>query len=101
MFAVAVLLLTAACGTRTDTPDTNSEQQPATPVAVVATPVPSPEIPNLQDEIADKRFHETTSPLGSFDFKNFTYPLPRRLAESGRRRYYACRWPRSAGFFGC
>jgi hypothetical protein len=76
-FAIAVLLLTAACGTRTDTPETTEETQPATPVAVAATPVPTPEIPNLQNEIGDQRFRETTSPLGNFDFKNFTYPLPR------------------------
>ena len=76
-FAVAVLLLTAACGTRTDIPEAGVEQGPAAPVAVAATPVPTPEIPDLQDEIGDARFRETTSPLGKFDFKNFTYPLPR------------------------
>lgn len=34
-------------------------------------------IPNLQKEILDDRYRTTTSPLGKFDFKNFTYELPR------------------------
>ena len=34
-------------------------------------------MPNLQAEILDDRFKDSTSPLSSFDFKNFTYPLPR------------------------
>ena len=38
---------------------------------------PSPAIPNLQAELLDERGKSTTSPLGTFDFKNFTYPLPR------------------------
>lgn len=38
---------------------------------------PSPEIPNLQTEITDDRFKTTNSELGKFDFRNFTYPLPR------------------------
>ncbi len=75
-FAIAVLLLTAACGTRTDTPETD-ESRSAAPVVIAATPVPTPAIPDLQDEIGDQRFRKTSSPLGNFDFKNFTYPLPR------------------------
>ena len=34
-------------------------------------------MPNLQAEILDDRGETTTSPLGQFDFRNFTYPLPR------------------------
>jgi len=34
-------------------------------------------MPNLQAEILDDRFKDSASPLSSFDFKNFTYPLPR------------------------
>jgi hypothetical protein len=34
-------------------------------------------MPDLQAEIVDNRGKTTTSPLGTFDFKNFTYPLPR------------------------
>ena len=42
----------------------------------VVTPTVSP-FPNLQAELLDKRDRETTSPLGKFDFRNYTYPLPR------------------------
>lgn len=41
------------------------------------TPVPTPAIPNLQAELLDDRNKTTASPIGSFDFKNYTYELPR------------------------
>lgn len=34
-------------------------------------------MPNLQAEILDDRGKVTQSPIGPFDFRNFTYPLPR------------------------
>jgi hypothetical protein len=46
------------------------------PQAPPAEPPASP-IPNLQTEIVDDRNKQTSSPLGTFDFKNHTYPLPR------------------------
>ncbi len=48
------------------------------PAAVVATPapVPTPSIPNLQSELLNDRYKSTASAIGSFDFKNYTYPLP-------------------------
>jgi hypothetical protein len=55
----------------------------ATPPPVTAEQRPSPSlspkssIPNLQAEILDDRNKTTTSPIGNFDFKNFTYELPR------------------------
>jgi hypothetical protein len=33
-------------------------------------------MPNLQAPLLDDRFRTTKSPLGAFDFKNFSYPLP-------------------------
>ena len=50
-----------------------------TPSEIVATPapVPTPSIPNLQTELLDSRDKTTTSPIGKFDFKNYTYELPR------------------------
>ena len=80
-FAIAVLLSLAACGTRT-ADETVTAPQPTEPVAVSsfaaeAAPRTSPQIPNLQAEILDDRYKTTNSPLASFDFKNFTYPLPR------------------------
>lgn len=41
------------------------------------SPTPSPAIPNLQAEILDGRNKSTGSPIGSIDFKNFSYQLPR------------------------
>ena len=34
-------------------------------------------IPNLQAELTDDRNKTTSSPIGQFDFKNYTYELPR------------------------
>lgn len=35
------------------------------------------QIPNLQAELLSDQNKNTDSPIGKFDFKNFTYPLPR------------------------
>lgn len=56
----------------------NDTSQPDVNLAIPEpTPEPSPEIPDLQAELTDGRFRQTTSPLGTFDFLNFNYPLPR------------------------
>lgn len=56
---------------------------------------PAPKFPNLQAELLDNRNNTTVSPLGNFDFKNYTYPLPRgwqdpdgkeAILENGIRR---------------
>jgi hypothetical protein len=76
--AIAVLLFASACRSSTE-PDAETVQ--VEPAAAAAVPEPSPaassEIPNLQAELLDDRHKTTSTPLGSFDFKNFTYPLPR------------------------
>src|SRR5437868_13356861 len=41
------------------------------------SPSPTSSVPNLQAELLDNRNKTTSSPIGSFDFKNFTYELPR------------------------
>jgi hypothetical protein len=76
--AIAVLLFASACSSSTE-PNADAVH------AEVATPAPAPEpsteaspdIPNLQAELLDDRHKTTNTPLGTFDFKNFTYPLPR------------------------
>lgn len=76
--AIAVLLFASAC-------QRSAEAVPETPVIADANPAPalepaaapSPNIPNLQKELLDERYRNTSSPMASFDFKNFTYPLPR------------------------
>jgi hypothetical protein len=75
--AIAVLLFGSAC-------QRSAEAEPETKSAdVVAATVPGPSVapsptfPDLQKEILDERFRASASPLAAFDFKNFTYPLPR------------------------
>lgn len=57
------------------------EPERAPEPAAIPTPEPSlsptPEIPDLQKELLDERHKSTHSPIGKFDFKNYTYPLPR------------------------
>ncbi len=67
----------AACGSKSE-PSPNVVATIPTPEHTVApTAVPTPGIPNLQAELLDDRFKSTTSPIGNFDFKNYTYELPR------------------------
>ena len=60
-----------------------------------SSPAVTLKFPNLQAEILDERDQKTSSPLGSFDFKNYTYPLPKGwqdvdgkdvILENGTRR---------------
>ncbi len=79
LFAIAVLLFASACQTevaKTVEPRTSAETA-APPPASDPTSSPSPLFPDLQAELLDDRYKTTSSPLGTFDFKNFTYPLPR------------------------
>ncbi|HMU32891.1 MAG TPA: hypothetical protein PKC89_03410 [Pyrinomonadaceae bacterium] len=77
--SVTFLILLAAlsaCGTKVETtPEVNIAPQPA--AEIKATPEPTPSVPNLQAELLDDRNKITNSPLGTFDFKNHTYELPR------------------------
>ncbi len=53
--------------------------EPSPAATVIASPVgsPTPAIPNLQSELLDDRDKTTDSPFSNFDFRNFTYDLPR------------------------
>ena len=81
LFATALLF--SACGGTVETAST--ENAPAVPVQPTATPAPTPTpsvIPNLQTELTDDRSKTTSAPIGSFDFKNYKYPLPRGWQDS-------------------
>jgi hypothetical protein len=76
---------------RSDTEQTNSDLQNQTE----KTEIEKPKMPNLQAEILDDQNAKSDSLIGSFDFKNFTYPLPRGwqdadgmdiTLENGKRR---------------
>lgn len=76
--AIAVLLFASACSESTETEPDAVHAEMATPaVAPEPSASPSPDIPNLQAELLDERHKTTKSPLGAFNFKDFTYPLPR------------------------
>lgn len=79
-FAIAVLLFSISCSRgEVERPASVAEAPSAEPAKAFNPPAaePSPEMPNLQAEILDERGKTTASPLGQFDFRNFTYPLPR------------------------
>lgn len=76
--AAAFLLFFSACTSTVETELTAANVEPAVPVmAAMPEPELSPTLPDLQAEILDERGRTTSSPLGTFDFKNYTYPLPR------------------------
>lgn len=82
VFAIAALLFSASCGGSADSINATAVAEPTVspqepPKGFQPTGTPSPAIPDLQKEILDQRGKTTSSPLGQFDFKNFTYPLPR------------------------
>ena len=74
--AIAILLLASACQRSAEAEPDKVHAEPSVASAPEPAASPSP-FPNLQSELLDDRHKSTTSPLGSFDFKNFTYPLPR------------------------
>lgn len=76
-FAIAPLLF-AACGGPESPGPVTVEAEPASEFRPAETaPAATPPFPDLQAEIKDGRYKTTSSPLGTFDFKNFTFPLPR------------------------
>jgi hypothetical protein len=66
----------ASCARTVGGPDQPAGFPTSTPLPG-PTPSPTPAVPNLQAELLDDRDKTTSSPLGSFDFKNFTFELPR------------------------
>jgi hypothetical protein len=82
LFATALLF--SACGGTVETASTETNVAPTVPVKSTPTPEasPSPQIPNLQTELTDDRNKTTGAPIGGFDFKNYTYPLPRGWQDS-------------------
>jgi hypothetical protein len=74
-FLLALVMLSLACSRAAPT----ANIQPPTaqlPPAQTPAPTATPAFPNLQAELLDKRDKDTTSALGKFDFKNYTYSLP-------------------------
>ena len=70
-------MFTEACQPKVE-PNRNVEPPVVTtpPPASQPTSSPTPAVPNLQAALLDDRNKTTTSPIGGFDFKNYTYQLP-------------------------
>lgn len=75
-YFIAAAILGASCSKPVE-PLANATFVTASPQLQSRTVVPTPAIPNLQAELLDDRNKTTTSPIGNFDFKNYTYELPR------------------------
>lgn len=91
------LILLSACGNKAETAQTESNISSSVSINKNASPEPSPvsKIPNLQTEFLNDKNTATNAPIGKFDFKNYTYPLPRgwqdpdaqeAVLENGLRR---------------
>jgi hypothetical protein len=80
-FFCIVLLSFLLCANDAETAQTRPEPQASAPPETFApSPQPSPTgsvMPNLQAEFVNDKNSTSDSPLANFDFKNFTYPLPR------------------------
>ena len=84
-FLLAAILVNGACSGSTSAGGDGiagaSQQVPSPTAAVVTTnlsPSPTPRIfPDLQAALLDGRHASSDSPIAAFDFKNYTYPLPR------------------------
>lgn len=79
VFAISIFLFGCSDSRPVDQSTPTVEAQATVPVEVSPQPEPalSPAIPNLQAEILDDRNKTSESPIAKFDFKNFTYELPR------------------------
>ena len=66
-----------ACGSGVQTNKDSETPVPSATPTPQPTPTPTSAVFNAQAELLDARDKKTTSPIGSFDFKNFTYELPR------------------------
>ena len=66
-----------ACSPASDQASSGVPPAASVPPAAEPSPTPSPQVPDLQTEILDDRQKTTSFPIGQFDFKNFSYELPR------------------------
>lgn len=77
-YIIAAAILGVSCSKPVEPTQNDAPTITAAPTQMPPpTPVPTPSIPNLQAELTDDRNKTTTSPIGNFDFKNYTYELPR------------------------
>jgi len=73
VLTVGVIWFSIGCDSRVEN---ESRPQNGQDPNIPANALPTPTVPPLQSEILDETNSKTDSPLGTFDFKNFTYPFP-------------------------
>lgn len=78
VFLPLVFVLVSACGGKVENapPETQISSNVSAEQKPTATPQQT-QIPNLQTELLENKNSQTAAPIGKFDFRNFTYPLPR------------------------
>ncbi len=69
-------ILLSSCQSTATNPNATTPQS-TEPPKTLPSPSPTPAIPNLQAALLDDRNKTTNAPIGKFDFKNYTYELPR------------------------
>jgi hypothetical protein len=75
---IAFLLFGSACQKQSDTSEVRAGAAPSSVPSSFerSDQRPASTTPNLQAELLDDRNKTSSSPLASFDFRNFSYPLP-------------------------
>jgi hypothetical protein len=74
---LAATFVMFACGSKIESPPAATPATVETVMSPSSSPAPTPAVPNLQAELLDNKNTSTAFPIGSFDFKNYTYDLPR------------------------
>ena len=88
VFLVAAVLL-SGCATQTRAPqiDSKTNTQTRQKPQQIEPPKPQPQASILQGEILGINDSETNSPIGRFDFKNFSYPSPRGWQDADGKEF--------------
>lgn len=71
------VLVSISCSSQVETSKNAEPPLAVIPNSAPVKPKSNPDIPNLQNEILDDRDKISGSPIGNFDFKNYSYELPR------------------------
>lgn len=78
LIIIVAAILGVSCSRPAEPPTNNTATMTAAPPQTPQpTIVPTPAIPNLQAELTDPKNSSTAFAIGTFDFKNYTYELPR------------------------